>query len=118
MPDFVEAAIYSVSKGPLVGQLVASCAQDKCGYFGKSGIMSKSDLLPDASWSIVFMGHIFNRRPGLPARSYEPRRKLLTFMIAGVTGIYGICSAACPSPAPCNAQIGGQAVEKIIRHDR
>jgi hypothetical protein len=36
MPDFVEAAIYSISKGPLAGQYVASCAQDNCGYLGMS----------------------------------------------------------------------------------
>jgi hypothetical protein len=35
LPDFVEAAIYSISKGPLAGQYVASCSQDNCGYFGE-----------------------------------------------------------------------------------
>ncbi|KIM75846.1 hypothetical protein PILCRDRAFT_13219 [Piloderma croceum F 1598] len=52
-PDFVEAAIYSISKGPLVGKYVASCAQDKCGYF-------------------VFLEYIFNR-PVLATRTYERR---------------------------------------------
>jgi hypothetical protein len=33
-PDFVEAAIYP--SGALSGEYVASCASEKCGYFGKS----------------------------------------------------------------------------------
>jgi hypothetical protein len=36
MPDFVEAAIYCISKGPLAGKHVASCAQNNCGYFGEA----------------------------------------------------------------------------------
>ena len=35
-PDFVEAAIYVLPVGPFSGQYVASCAQDRCGYFGES----------------------------------------------------------------------------------
>jgi len=34
-PDFVEAAIYMATDGPLAGKYVASCARDLCGYFGK-----------------------------------------------------------------------------------
>lgn len=36
LPDFVEAAIYEVPAGErYAGQWVASCARDRCGYFGK-----------------------------------------------------------------------------------
>jgi hypothetical protein len=35
-PDFVEAAIYVVPRGMLSGEYVASCASEKCSYFGKS----------------------------------------------------------------------------------
>jgi hypothetical protein len=37
-PDYVEAAIYRVRSSTLSesGEYVASCARDKCGYFGKS----------------------------------------------------------------------------------
>jgi len=34
-PDFVEAAIYMASDGDNAGQYVATCAKDKCGYFGE-----------------------------------------------------------------------------------
>jgi hypothetical protein len=34
-PDFVEAAIYRVTRGMLSGEYVASCAFGTCGYFGK-----------------------------------------------------------------------------------
>ena len=34
-PDFVEAAIYLATSGTYVGQYVASCAKDNCGYLGE-----------------------------------------------------------------------------------
>jgi hypothetical protein len=34
-PDFVEAPIYMALVGPCAGEYVASCARDRCGYFGK-----------------------------------------------------------------------------------
>jgi hypothetical protein len=34
-PDFVEAAMYMPVTGPFAGQYIATCARDKCGYFGK-----------------------------------------------------------------------------------
>jgi hypothetical protein len=33
-PDYVEAAIYEVLRGSLLGEYVASCARGKCDYFG------------------------------------------------------------------------------------
>lgn len=35
-PDYVEAPIYMASLGESAGQYVASCARDRCGYFGES----------------------------------------------------------------------------------
>jgi hypothetical protein len=34
-PNVVEAAIYIASQGEQVGQYVASCAKEECGYFGQ-----------------------------------------------------------------------------------
>jgi hypothetical protein len=34
--DYVEAAIYQATSGPFSGEYVASCARDRCGYFGGS----------------------------------------------------------------------------------
>ena len=82
MPDFVEAAIYSISKGPLAGKYVASCAQDKCGYFGEA--CSTYRLQVRLTTSIVFIEEIFNR-PGAPSRSYEPRRVFFKLMVVGLT---------------------------------
>ena len=67
-PDFVEAAVYMMSKGALAGQYVASCAQDAyaCGYFGATVVImtdSKSLIVPT-----VFLERIFNC-PGVPGGS-------------------------------------------------
>ena len=35
-PGFVEAAMYMVPTGHLMGEYVASCATGGCDYFGKS----------------------------------------------------------------------------------
>jgi hypothetical protein len=35
-PDFIEAAIHKARKGREVGQYIATCAKDKCGYIGVS----------------------------------------------------------------------------------
>lgn len=34
-PDFVEAAMYMITVGLLSGEYVASCARNRCGYFGE-----------------------------------------------------------------------------------
>jgi hypothetical protein len=34
-PDYVEAPMYMKPKGPHAGHYVASCVEDRCGYFGK-----------------------------------------------------------------------------------
>jgi len=38
-PDFVEAAIYKASNGDQMGEYIAACAKDKCGYVGKPNII-------------------------------------------------------------------------------
>ncbi|KIM75849.1 hypothetical protein PILCRDRAFT_13225 [Piloderma croceum F 1598] len=52
-PNFVEAAIFMLTDGPLVGQYVAGCARNKCGY-------------------LVPMEPIFVH-PGVPVKCYAPR---------------------------------------------
>lgn len=37
--DFIKAAIYMWAMGPFAGQYIATCAQDKCGYFGKPALL-------------------------------------------------------------------------------
>ena len=34
-PDFVESAIYRRTESPYMGEWVATCARNKCGYFGE-----------------------------------------------------------------------------------
>jgi hypothetical protein len=45
-PKFVEAAIYLITTGLYGGQYVASCANDRCGYFGESSLRS--------DWTLTF----------------------------------------------------------------
>jgi hypothetical protein len=71
-PDFVEAAIYVVSTGALSGEYVASCALEKCGYFGRSFELPVNGKLPLTSIIQVFMERLHNKH-GLPIRCY-PRR--------------------------------------------
>lgn len=33
-PDFVEAAIFPVPRGVISGEYIATCARNRCGYFG------------------------------------------------------------------------------------
>jgi hypothetical protein len=70
MPDFVEAAIYSISKGPLAGKYVASCAEDKCGYFGERE-HSDSDRLQ-------ITHHMNSVHGGNLQPSWRPKQELRT----------------------------------------
>ncbi|KIM74573.1 hypothetical protein PILCRDRAFT_92530 [Piloderma croceum F 1598] len=45
-PDYIETAIYRITRGPYTGKYVATCALDRCGYFvGIERMYSKRGLL-------------------------------------------------------------------------
>ena len=49
-PDFMELAMYRVTDGKFLGQFVATCAHNRCGYIG----VSFQQLVPlHTSWNIL-----------------------------------------------------------------
>ena len=70
--DFVEAAVYRATSGPLAGQYVASCARELCGYFGKYTTASRVRGRSPVSLAVVHMERLYNFL-GLYITTYPPR---------------------------------------------
>lgn len=42
-PDFVEAAIFVATEGPLIGEYIAACAKGSCSYIGEFKFVEHSN---------------------------------------------------------------------------
>jgi hypothetical protein len=71
-PDFTEAAIYRATQGQPLGEYVAGCARNACGYFGKPHGFYKWNSLTCVI--LVYLERIYDKG-GVPVRSYPLRGK-------------------------------------------
>jgi hypothetical protein len=83
---YTEAAIFVSTQGPFMGEYIAACASDSCGYLGK---LCKSHTFSDtADGPLVCVERMYSRS-GLFINKY-PHRGELCFFAASVQPL--ICS--------------------------
>jgi hypothetical protein len=66
---FVEAAIFTPVRGRFLGEYVAACAKNKCGYISMCPL---NKPLPSLTLILALIERIYDRR-GVPIRYYPKR---------------------------------------------